>query len=1132
MNPILGLITKLPKTAGLISALTILLVLMWFLLPMIELSGVRPFAGTTARLIFSAIVLLIVAAIAVVNKILSIPKTPPTEAELAAKAAQLAFRLQFKRTSLALKKTFSLLNKQRRHHLWHSPWYIIVGPMDSGKATLARQTGLDFTTTSDLMPESLYSADHHTGYQVYLAKEAVLLSISHPMEGDAAQSAVGLTAQDPTWMAILRFMRFYRPFRPLQGLVVSLSLPDLLLQPEDVLRTQQKTLKTLVHDLHARLSLQVPLYLVLTKLDTVAGFREFFDPLPREEQDTVWGIAFPPTQTFDTEETERFFDQAYDQWIEALHKRLLKRLDAEKLGQSAQTRGLIAYFPQQLQLFKHAIARFIQHANTVQMRGIYFASAQQGEATYDFLMRSASSRFQTPMPVMPAQKPDNRRLFLDRLFPQAILPEAGWLTYGDSSRQFQHTFYRASSITAGTIILISILGLMSSHSRNQDNLDAIQRHLQDYRITVQQLAPQDTSLVNLLPTLDTLKQIRDVYPEASQQWLLGFELFKPFSIRNTVQSAWAQTFHNLFATRVGFRLEELMRSYFDANPELLYEALKGYLALGDRPQTRPSWIKLPLVTDLQVNMTDQPELQNRLMPYIDQLSTKLVKPLPLKDKLIEEVRKRLRQGPPMELVYYELKQAAEHVLPRIRLSELIGPRFSVVFDTINDVSIPALYTAPGFKRLHENQATELQQPSTDVYWVLGLTKSSDKADTLASQMTPTLWSRYSKDYTQNWQSALERLRIVRFTDLSHAIQVVTEVASAPNPIQSVLEAVQQNTAPIQSPQLKVAKAFESLNAVTNEAKDKPAPYKAVSLQLGKLRDYLTTLQSAPNSLQAQFDAAKGYMEGADSPMKQLKVLAQQMPSPLNQWLNQIADDSVGVLLQGARQVANGAWETTVYPPYVAELQGRFPFDGQAESVATLENFGQFFAPEGTMEKFIQTYIKPFVDTSKAPWKPLMVGNHSLGLPFDLLASLERANQIKTMYFAEGSKTPSAQFSIKPRRLDPQASSVNLQLGNHGLIYRHGPIEPIYVKWPLQGERQQAMVAITNFEGKTHSLTFSGPWAWFKLLKATQITAGNSGYYRWHIKQEGFTATFDVSASNNMPIFNLDIFEGLKLPEKL
>ena len=113
-------------------------------------------------------------------------------------------------------------------------------------------------------------------------------------------------------------------------------------------------------------------------------FGEFFEPLEPEEQESVWGIAFPPSQATTATDSKLFFEQAYDEWLEAMNKRLLKRLDFEKLGQNTQKRALLSYFPQQLQLFKHLIARFIQQSPASQIRGIYFASAQQGAEAHDF----------------------------------------------------------------------------------------------------------------------------------------------------------------------------------------------------------------------------------------------------------------------------------------------------------------------------------------------------------------------------------------------------------------------------------------------------------------------------------------------------------------------------------------------------------------------------------------------------------------------------------------------------------------------------------------------------------------------------------------------------------------------------
>ena len=82
--------------------------------------------------------------------------------------------------------------------------------MEEKRRSHAKQV-LHFSTTADLIPGPLFSADRHTIYQFYLTKEAVCYCrITHPdTEIDSKE--------DPTWSAILRFMRFYRPLPSYTG---------------------------------------------------------------------------------------------------------------------------------------------------------------------------------------------------------------------------------------------------------------------------------------------------------------------------------------------------------------------------------------------------------------------------------------------------------------------------------------------------------------------------------------------------------------------------------------------------------------------------------------------------------------------------------------------------------------------------------------------------------------------------------------------------------------------------------------------------------------------------------------------------------------------------------------------------
>ena len=39
--------------------------------------------------------------------------------------------------------------------------------------------------------------------------------------------------------------------------------------------------------------MRIPVYVLFTKADLIAGFVEFFDDFGREEREQVWGMTFP-----------------------------------------------------------------------------------------------------------------------------------------------------------------------------------------------------------------------------------------------------------------------------------------------------------------------------------------------------------------------------------------------------------------------------------------------------------------------------------------------------------------------------------------------------------------------------------------------------------------------------------------------------------------------------------------------------------------------------------------------------------------------------------------------------------------------------------------------------------------------
>ncbi len=138
-----------------------------------------------------------------------------------------------------------------------------------------------------------------------------------------------------------------------------------------------------------------------------------------------------------------------------------------------------------------------------------------------------------------------------------------------------------------------------------------------------------------------------------------------------------------------------------------------------------------------------------------------------------------------------------------------------------------------------------------------------------------------------------------------------------------------------------------------------------------------------------------------------------------------------------------------------------------------------------------------------------------------------------MYLQNSGTTPNLQFTLQPRFLDSQSSSIYVQLGNQTLTYRHGPPQPINWNWPMPGDMQQVNISFSDFQGQVFSRTFNGPWAWFVLLNASQLQGtGTAGHYIWTINQNNHAASFDIWTANNLPVFDLNALQTFKLPASL
>lgn len=1032
-----------------------------------------------------------------------------------------------------LKIAFQIWGNKKQRYLRKLPWYIVLGSHDSGKTTLLSNSGLDFSPTETLGPDPLQSNNTHSDYNWRFSKEAVILDIdaSQDTTGSSENLAPaywGINLHDPFWAGILKLIKRHRRQKPLNGAIVTFNLPELLLQAEKTHLMQKQALKSILQTIHQELKIQTPIYLIFTKCDLIAGFHEFFSDLSKEDIEQIWGIPFPAQASITQKQALDYFSQEFDKLIARLQERLLLRLELER---DASKRLLISYFPQQMQLCKQLLTEFVLQDENAQIRGIYFISNLQNGKPYNFLLSALAAKYNLTVPQLNSIPLQNKSYFTQRLFKYAILPEADWVTNSPYLQRIRNYSYRASWAIAIFAVLFSLIGLSTSYAKNKTSTEEIQRYLPEYRQAISNLEPTDKAVTDALPLLNIVSNIQTIYSNTNNKWLLYFELYQPLKISKTLDNIWQRTLSNQLMTRVAIRLENILKLYQN-NPEILYQTLKGYLVFSPTANTDSRWLLPPITYDAINNLKLHPDEQAQIKAYLSDAINYPVDAIPLNQKLIEQTREQLRKVNPVEFAYYELKQESINFAGLLNLENKLGPVFTNIFTFRNNVkTIPTLYTLWGYKDLHGKKSTLLIKHTAEIYWILGLDKMPDGSD-LVAVMTPTLWSHYNTDYINNWDAVLNDIEITSFNNLSQAIQALDLLTGSHSPLLSLLDIVKANTYTVRGKNLHIAQHYNALNIITG-LPGKPNPQYTILLKnLTALRDYLASFNSSANTAQLEFQEASAYLQNKspNNPIAILKKQAQQMPAPLNRWLNEIADSSFNVILQGARQTINTAWQNNVLPTYQTNIQGRFPFNSQSDAFVSMTGFGDFFGINGTFEQFYQTYLAPFVDSSQTPWRQKQVGNYSLGIAKNVIAQLEKAALIHNMYFQNGNQTSLIQFAIKPRFLDPQSSSIYLQLANQNLTYQHGPQQTLNWKWPIPTDSQQVNVTFNDFQGQNYSRTFDGPWAWFKLLNDSQIqTIGTPGHYIWTIKQDKHQASFDLWTSNNMPLFDLQQLESFSLP---
>ncbi|MGK9527276.1 hypothetical protein O6482_24415, partial [Salmonella enterica subsp. enterica] len=87
----------------------------------------------------------------------------------------------------------------------------------------------------------------------------------------------------------------------------------------------------------------------------------------------------------------------------------------------------------------------------------------------------------------------------------------------------------------------------------------------------------------------------------------------------------------------------------------------------------------------------------------------------------------------------------------------------------------------------------------------------------------------------------------------------------------------------------------------------------------------------------------------------------------------------------------------------------------------------------------------------------------------------------------------------------------LDLDGQQLSYDHGPSRPVAMQWPNPGSIGVVRISITPPSASGRSgVTLDGPWAWFRLLEQSDLSAGNSpDRFNLRLRVDGASIAYEL-----------------------
>ncbi len=1037
-------------------------------------------------------------------------------------------------------QAFSLLKSSsgKVNTLTEIPWYMIIGTPGCGKTTLLSNSGLNFPLAKEFSNQAIQGVGGTKNCDWWFTQEAVLLDTAGRYTSRDSHQEVDSAG----WDNFLKLIKKYRK-KPINGVLVSFSLSDLLTLNEFEMGQQVVQIKRRISELNSYFETQFPIYIVLTKCDMLAGFNQFYESFSHKEREQVCGLTFEKG-SIKTQNLSSEFAAKYDALLQSMARRQWHRMSTER---DASRKFLIYNFSNQLASLKPALKNIVEQLSNDDgvsrngvVRGMYLTSGIQHGAPIDRIISSVSKVFGLKSSAQMLWNNDSRSYFIKDLLQQVIFPESNQFGVLAGYEKRKAMFSR-SLIASSFVLTLAVCGAWAySYKNNVDVIDNGTAGIKAWQTQYQDFS-SGQDVTTYISALNDFLAYSEVVDQKGQSVFAGGGLNQTTALQGSIDASYTRLIRTALLPYIKVQTERELNNTFKAEEK--YVALKAYLMLSNLEQRNDefltSWLDELIKEDSHYSEKEKLYLAAHARHIIDNK----MKIDGFDQAVVDSARQDLKRMSLDDLYYQQFKNKyINDPQQMLSMSQLAGADWNSVFSVSRDelMTISKLYTPEMLKKvklqLIAQHIAKLQKDS----WIFG-----EANDFNPLKLTETFLKRYSNEYISEWKAVLASVKVNRSSSREGLERSLRASSSVNSPLISLLDSVAKATDLVKRDASsllgeKVKQKSTTIEQISRLDRADP-PEVVISTYFAKFHDLMATenkafLSEKISAIMSEIALRLSIRDESGnnnlSAVKSLEEFAFSQPKPLRTWLGAIVKNVNGQSNKTKKRDIIEEWRLDYLPQCRDLVTNRYPFDKSASNNATARDLAALFSNTGLINDFFASRIKPFVNTNASPWRWKTSAYKKYGFSQDVLPFFEKAYKLKGALFDKSSEQASITMQFKPVHLSRNATKFAMKIYGTKMKYQFGSPTLTRVSWPPQDITPSSEYV---FERKNDSDVLYrevGLYSLFKLLDNANIERVSSNQLNATFTDGTLEAIYEITGDNGVDPLILNLVSNFRCIESL